>query len=173
MVSVIHGNDALSLFFTALTEHTFQVELGVADPPLTDYLSDVLFRFVRFESIYRIRNIVGKRLEDVAEMMVEADQRTARPKRELHRHIGDFTLFWSGVFPEALKRLQAADKKDHLIDYCEQGKRSYFIASTFNEDPYDGEAQVLRRLSEQFELCSFGLNRVRQTAGMNNNAQAN
>ena len=173
MVSVIHGNDALSRFFTAQTEHTFQVELGVADPPLTDYLSNVLFRFVRFDSIYRIRNVVGKRLEDVAEMMAEAEQRVARPKREIHRHIGDFTLFWSGVFPESLKRLQAADRRDHLIDYCEQGKRSYFIASTFDGDPFDGEAQVLRRISEQFELCSFGLNRVRQTAGIRHDAQSN
>ena len=173
MVSVIHGDDALSRFFTALTEHTFQVELGVADPPLTDYLSDVLYRFVGFKSIYRIRNAVGKRLEDVAEMMAEAEQRTARPKREIHRHIGDFTLFWSGVFPEALKRLQGADRRDHLIDYCEQGKRSYFIASTFDGDPYDGEAQVLRRISEQFELCSYGLNRVRQTAGIRHAAESN
>jgi len=173
LVSVIHGDDALNRFFTALTEHTFQVELGVADPPLTDYLSDVLFRFVRFENIYRIRSVVGKRLEDVAEMMVEAEQRTARPKREIHRHIGDFTLFWSGVFPEALKRLQGAEKRDHLIDYCEQGKRSYYIASTFDEEPHDNESRVLRRLSEQFELCSYGLNRVRKTAGIKPDPDAN
>lgn len=173
MVAVIHGNDALRRYFSALTEHTFQYELGVADPSLTDYLSDVLMRFVRFDSIYKIRNAVGKQIRDVAEMMAEAEQRVARPKREVHRHIGDFTLFWSGVYPEALKKLQAADKKDHLIDYCEAGKRSYLIASTFDEDPHCRESRVLRRLSEQFELCSYGLNRVRQSAGIKAKPSAN
>jgi hypothetical protein len=52
-------------------------------------------------------------------------------------------------------------RKDALIDYCEQGKRSYYIASTFADEPFQDEAKVLRRLSEQFELCAFGLNRVR------------
>ena len=94
-------------------------------------------------------------------MLVEAEQRLAKPKREIHRHIGDFTLFWVGLYPEALSRLKTADCKDHLIDYCEQGKRSYLIASTFAEKPYEEEAPVLRRLSEDFELCTFGLNRVR------------
>ena len=42
------------------------------------------------------------------------------------------------------------------------GKRSYYIASTFEDDPYREEAQVLRRLSEGFELCAYGLNQVRR-----------
>ena len=52
--------------------------------------------------------------------------------------------------------------KDHFIDYCEQGKRSYYIASTFGDDPYRDEAPVLRRLSDEFELCAYGLNQVRR-----------
>jgi hypothetical protein len=51
--------------------------------------------------------------------------------------------------------------KDIFIDYCEQGKRSYYIASTFEGEPYRDEAPILRRLSEEFELCAYGLNQVR------------
>ena len=76
--------------------------------------------------------------------------------------IGDFTLFWTGVYPEALTRLQTADSRDHLLDYLEQGKRSYYIASTFENDPYKEEAKVLRRLSSEFELCAYGLSQVRK-----------
>jgi hypothetical protein len=87
---------------------------------------------------------------------------TGRTCREVHRHIGDFTLFWTGVYPEALKRLRSILRKDHFIDYCEQGKRSYWIASTYEDDAYAEEAPVLRRLSEQFELCAWGLSQVRK-----------
>jgi hypothetical protein len=97
-------------------------------------------------------------------MMMEAEALPAegRTRREYHRHIGDFTLFWTGVFPEALNRMRSAMCKDHFIDYCAQGKRSYYIASTFEEEPYQEEAPVLRRLSEEFELCAYGLNQVRR-----------
>ncbi|QDT66109.1 hypothetical protein [Calycomorphotria hydatis] len=156
------GAEALRRMFAGVIEQTFQTELGVADPALTDYLSTLLLRFTKCEAIYRFHDVEGKRLEEVAEMLMEAEQRQASPKRELHRHIGDYTLFWSGVFPESLRRMQAATRKDHLIDYCEQGRRSYFIASTFDGDPYRGEAPILRRLSEDFELCREGLNRARR-----------
>lgn len=157
----VTGTQALKSLFAGLAEQTFGVELGIADPPLLDYLSDLLVRFVRLDAIYRIRDARGKKLIEVAEMLMEAEERTARPEREVHRHIGDFTLFWSGVFPEALSRLQAPDCQDHLIDYCRVGKQSYYIASTYDEEPYQQEASVLRRLSCEFELCTFGLNRVR------------
>jgi hypothetical protein len=52
--------------------------------------------------------------------------------------------------------------RDSFIDYCEQGKRSYYIASTFEEEPYRDEAPVLRRLSEGFELVAYGLSQVRR-----------
>lgn len=162
MIPVFSRSDDLRRLFAAVTEQTFQTELGVADPKLIDYLVDLLLRFVRSDAIYRIRNTAGKRLEEVAELIIEAEQRQAKPRREIHRHIGDFTLFWSGVYPEALPHLKAPDRQDHLVSYLDMGKRSYYIASTFDDGPYEEEAPVLRRLSEEFELCSYGLNRVRK-----------
>jgi hypothetical protein len=156
------GAEHLQRLFTALTEQTFAVELGVADPPLVDYLSDLLTRFVRIDAIFRVRDMVGRRLDEVADMLLAAEQCAARPQREIHRHIGDFTLFWTGVYPEALRWLRSWERKDALVDYQQQGKRSYYIASTFADEPYQDEAPVLRRLSEDFELCSAGLSRVRK-----------
>jgi hypothetical protein len=97
-------------------------------------------------------------------MVHEAEDLPAdgRTRREYHRHIGDFALFWTGVYPETVNRLRSALTKDYFVNYCEQGKRSYFIASTFEDDPYREEAPVLRRLSEEFELCAYGLTEVRR-----------
>jgi hypothetical protein len=119
---------------------------------------------MHMDAMYRLRNARGERLEEVADMMLEAEAMPpeGRTRREVHRHIGDFTLFWTGVYPEALRRLRSVMHKDHFIDYCEQGKRSYYIASTFEEAPYKDEAPVLRRLSDEFELCAYGLNQVRR-----------
>lgn len=172
MKPVLTSAETLRRMFAAMTEQTFQVDLGVADPPLIDYLSDLLVRFVRTEAVYRVRDTTGKRLEEVAEMLVEAEHRQAKPKREIYRHIGDFTLFWSGLFPEALSRFESKGQQDHLIDYCQQGKRSYYMASTFDDEPYEQEAPVLRRLSHDFELCSYGLNCVRKEWEKNPQAES-
>ncbi len=161
MPRVLTGSEHLRNLFAGIAEHTFQVEFGVADPPLIDYLAGMLERFVRVDTVFKVRDIVGRPLEEVADMLLEAEQREATPKREIHRHIGDFTLFWTGVYPEGLKRLKRYDRKDAMINYLEQGKRSYHIASTFQEPPFDQEAEVLKRLSKEYELCSEGLRRVR------------
>jgi hypothetical protein len=154
----------LRRLFAGLTEQTFNATLGVADPPLTDYLSLLLSRFIHLDAVFRLKNADGKRLEEVAEMMIEAEALPpeGRTAREVHRHIGDFTLFWTGVYPEALRKLRNALSRDQFIDYCEQGKRSYYIASTFENEPFRDEAPVLRRLSNEFELCAYGLNQVRR-----------
>jgi hypothetical protein len=36
------------------------------------------------------------------------------------------------------------------------------LASQFEDDPYREEAAVLRRLSDEFELCAYGLHEVRR-----------
>jgi hypothetical protein len=162
MPRVLTGQEQLKNHFSALTEQTFQIEFGVADPVLVDYLSNLLMRFIRVDAIFRMRDILGRRLEEVADMLMEAEQCEDRPRSEFHRHIGDFTLFWTGVYPEALKRLRGFDRKDAMIDYQAQGKRSYYIASTLKAaESSSSQCDVLRRLSHEFELCSDGLRRVR------------
>jgi hypothetical protein len=154
----------LRRLFAGFTEQTFINTLGVGDPHLIDYLSELLSRFVHVDAIYRLRSAQGRRLEEVAEMVFEAEglPPEGRTRREIHRHIGDFTLFWTGVYPEFVNKLRSALSKDYFIDYQAQGKRSYYIASTFEDEPYRDEAPVLRRLSAEFELCAYGLNQVRR-----------
>ena len=91
----------------------------------------------------------------VAEAEAAADDER---RRECHRHVGDFTLFWTGVYPEALAKLQATGSPDHLIDFQHRasGRITWPAPSTTSEAP------VLRRLSDEFELCAFGLSRVRR-----------
>ena len=153
----------LRRYFSGLAEHTFHVRLGVTDPPLVEYLADMLARFVRSDVIYKMRNTAGRRLEEVAEMLVESEERVGNARREVHRHIGDYTLFWTGVYPEALKHMRESSRKDHLIDYFAQGKRAYLIASTIETDEQESASgDVLERLSHQFELCAYGLREVRR-----------
>jgi hypothetical protein len=151
----------LHRLFRGLTEYAFMTELGIGDPPLVGYVAELLATFVPSQAIWRLRDEHGRPLTEVAAMIAaaEAAADTVR-RRECLRHVGDFTLFWTGVYPEALAKLRGRGSADALINYQEQGKRSYYLASTLSAD--DSEGPVLRRLSDQFELCAFGLSCVRR-----------
>jgi len=155
----------LRRMFGAIVERTFMQTLGVYEPGVTDYITDVLTDFAHFRQVYKIKDLQGRPLDEVADMLLQADVRllanSFNREREVHRHIGDFTMFWAGVYPESLPALQSQRRKDQLIDYVKQGKNSYAIAASFDYGNYREEAAVLKRLSDDFELCLFGLNQVR------------
>jgi hypothetical protein len=162
MTADFDRGELLRRFFAGAAEHAFEVRLGVADPPLVDYLAEMLVRFVKSDAIYGIRNPRGERLVQVTDMLAEAKARQGSARRRLHRHIGDFTLFWTGVYPEIAERMRQG-REDSLLDYADQGKRNYFLASRLPaEDAEAPSDAVLERLSENFELCAYGLGEVRR-----------
>jgi hypothetical protein len=158
-----HPRIPLRDFFAGMAEYAFETRLGIADPRLIDYISDLLTRFVRYDALYSVRDVSGNRLHAVGQMLAEAQARVGDARREVHRHIGDFALFWTGVYPEALRHAagKLPVKEDRFVDYCQQGKRSYYIASTIPSERPD-EQVVLERLSHEFELCAYGLTEVRK-----------
>jgi len=154
----------LQRLFAGITEHAFLTTIGVADPPLIDYLSHLLSRFIHTDSVFKLRNGSGEKLGELTEMVLEAERlpTEGRTCREYHRHIADFALFWAGLYPEAVNRLQRAPVKDHRVNFTALGRRSYYIASTFDSEAFRDEAPILKRLSEQFDLCAYGLREVRR-----------
>ena len=166
MTAQIAPDHPIRDLFGGVLERSFQLHLGVNDPQMTRYLANVMVDFTHRDSIFRIRDARGQRLEEVAEMLVEGDvslnATSFEREREVHKHIGDFTLFWTGVYPEMLRHFRAAIRKDHLVDYVEQGRKSYQIASTFDHGNYAEEAPVLRQLAQDFETCMVGLHLARK-----------
>lgn len=150
------------VFREALQASLFDT-LGLKDEAVEHYLEGMLVEFLHFDGIYRIRDASGNRVTSVSGMVAEGDVRLNATsfdrEREVHKHLGDFLLFWSGMFPEELRNLPLPDR---VIDCEKQGKFSYYVVSTFDHKPYDQEAPVFRRLSEEFELLREGLSLVRR-----------
>ena len=152
-------------YFAGLAESTFQTHLGIVDPPLVDYVSGLLIRFVRNDAVHSVRSVNGRPMMTIVEMVAEASARLGDAKRELNQHIGDFTLFWAGVYPEALRKPneKPTTPSDQFEAYCAHGRRAYRIASCIETARNDAvEPEVLERLSDRFDLCCYGLREVRR-----------
>jgi hypothetical protein len=158
----------LRRLFGALTEKSFTEHLGWPDLNVTDYVSNLLVEFTHIDRLYRVRNRQGEPAETLVDLLYESEvlhgAQSLEQERDVHRHIGDFTLFMAGVFPEYLRRLKSAGliyHKDFLVDYVKTGKRSYGIVAQLDDRPDTDEAPLYRKLSDNFELCVTGLGFVR------------
>jgi hypothetical protein len=160
-VTVLSIDHPLRTFLRDVVWEVMPWRTGITDSPTLEYLSNLLTRFASTAELYRFRDLSGRRLEQVAELLAEAEQRLghvhAARERELHRHIGDFTLFWVGVFPEALPRLQAYPRLDSMLDYVREGRRAYERVSRVEAAAHHDELPIFRRLAGQFELVASGL----------------
>src|SRR5262249_4965070 len=137
----------LHRLFRGLTEYAFMNELGIGDPSLVQYMAELLASFVPSQAFWRLHDEQGRPRVEVTGMVPQAEAAgDAERKRDCHRHVGDFTLFWTGVYPEALGRLRRTNSSDALINYQEQGKRSYYVASRLSSGSF--MSSVFRRLSE-------------------------
>lgn len=153
-------NHPLRRFFSETIHETLTDKLQISDTEAVEnYLASMLIEFLNFDGIYAIRDATGRRVESVLEMLAEGDVRMNADsfdrEREVHRHIGDFLLFWSGLFPEYLAG------RDSVVDVVRQGQFSYHVVSTFEHEPYANEAQTFRKLSVHFDDFRAGLNLLR------------
>jgi hypothetical protein len=140
----------------------------VHDRALIEYVGGVLTDFTHTDRLYQIRDARGRRLEEVAEMLVESnpilDATSFDRERAVRKHIGDFTLFYAGFFPEAIASLPRVHplSVDAFVDYVAAGKESYAVVAAFNLFEYRDEAPLFKRLSERFEDCVDGLHLVKR-----------
>jgi len=159
------GKD-LEGFFSDLVEPRF-TSAGVVDSAVSDYVVRLLCEFVDRRNLYRIRNADGKPIEDLGELLLESDPVFGQAssfdrEREVRKHIGDYALFFTGMFPESINshRLRR-HRLENFVDFIKAGKESYHIVSQFDLYEYEGEAHLFKQLSRAFERCVFGLNQVR------------
>jgi hypothetical protein len=148
----------LDRFFRGLAEHAFHGQLGVVDPPLVEYVSTLLVRFIRADGLQPLPALNAVAGEEVARMRGGLPLPADDAAVEDYRHIGDYTLFWTGLYPEALRRVQQ-------LDYRLAGKRAYWIASTLEPDDAAAERLLLERLSHEYDVCVAGLAEVRRAWG--------
>lgn len=151
-----------------MVRRRFEADLRLPDPRLAAYVSGLLVDFTHVDNLYRVRDARGRRLEDVGEMLLESnpllEASSFDREREVRKHVGDYVLFMTGLFPESLSGRQRFRRMrlDVFVDYVKASKESYGVVAAFDQFEYKAEAPLFRKLADSFELCVFGLNLDKQ-----------
>jgi len=164
---MIRDSHPLQQLFAELVARHYAEEIGIRDPQIVNYVSHLLTEFCDVEQLFKLRNLAGRKLTDVGEMLLESDPvfgpaPSFDRERQVRKQIGDYTLFFTGMFPESINHLRLRrNRLENFIDWMKAGKESYYIVSKFEYFEYVKVAPLFASLSTHFEQCVYGLNRVK------------
>lgn len=150
--------------FHDVVADTYMHQLGLADPRVNSYIANVLAGFAQMDRLYRLHDEEGHPIQELEDMLAASDPINGTApsfdaERAARRHIGDYALFFAGMYPESTQQRHASASFSELV---ETGKKSYYIVSLFDLFEYADEAPLFARLSDWFERCVYGLTLVRE-----------
>ena len=163
---MIPESHPLQRFFKEVVERNYE-EVGMHSSEVQAYVANLLTEFCEAEHMYRIKSADGRPLCDVGEMLLESDPvygpaPSFDRERQVRKHIGDYALFFTGMFPEGLNHYRLRRTRlEGLVDFVKAGKESYYIVSKFEHFEYAKVAPLFRRMSHDFERLVYGLNHVK------------
>src|ERR1700741_5002024 len=164
---MIPESHPLQDLFQDLVGRHYAEEIGIRDPQVVAYVSHLLAEFCDAEQLFKIHNAFNRPRSDVGEMLLESDPvygpaPSFDRERQVRKHIGDYTLFFAGMFPEAINHFRLRRQRlERFVDFMKAGKESYYIVSKFEYFEYAKVAPLFERLSREFERCVYGLNLVK------------
>ncbi|PYX20101.1 MAG: hypothetical protein DMG82_23280 [Acidobacteria bacterium] len=166
-MSMIPESHPLRQFFTEMVGRHYAEEIGIRDPQLIAYVAHLLTEFCDAEQLFKVHDAANRPIDDVGGMLLESDPvygpaPSFDRERQVRKHIGDFTLFFTGMFPESLNHYRLRRQRmESFVDWMKAGKESYYIVSKFEHFEYAKVAPLFANLSRNFEQCVYGLNRVK------------
>jgi hypothetical protein len=164
---MIPESHPLRQLFQELVGRHYAEEIGIRDPQVVAYVSHLLTEFCESEQLFKIHDATDRPLMDVGEMLLESDPiygpaPSFDRERQVRKHIGDYALFFAGMFPESINHFRLRNQRlESFVEWMKAGKESYYIVSKFEHFEYAKVAPLFANLSREFEGCVYGLNMVK------------
>lgn len=153
----------LPRFFDRVLRQAFS-DLALDDTPAARYLTELLTRFARAEALRAVQAVAERKLDSVVDSLLaiqtawDVGSPGFDPKSEevLRRHIGDYTMFMTGIFRDHVERMG-------IVGYYElEGRRAYRFVSEAARTGNRADAPLFRRLAERFEQYAGALTYARK-----------
>jgi hypothetical protein len=146
-------------YFYILVRQVFR-RSGIQDRAVADYVAEVLAEFARAE---RARCVVPGRttpLDYFFEMLAALQQADERTGFYIRAHIGNYSLFLSGVFPERIRFRAEVRGFPDVKYYDALGRTHYRAAGDHRLAQRYALAGIFNTLAERFAATRLALNDI-------------
>jgi hypothetical protein len=146
-------------YFYVLVRHVFR-QAGLQDRRVADYVAEVLTEFARSERSRYLAPGQPQPLDYLFEMLAALNKADDRTSFCIRLHLGNYSLFLAGVFPERIQFRTEMRGSPGLAYYEGLGRSQYRVASDHRLAQRYELAEVLSTLSERFRATRAALNDI-------------
>src|SRR5258706_2016546 len=142
-------------YFYILVRHVFR-RSDISDRDVADYVAEVLAEYSGAEQMEC--RVKGQPLSYFFEMLGALQTADDMTSFYIRAHIGNYSLFFSGIFPDRIRFRAELRGAPDLRYYEALGKSSYRVASDHRLARKYDLAKVFDVLAERFEVTRLALN---------------
>ena len=164
VATILSQNGHLSIspqfYFYILTRHALRGG-GLEDRELCDYIASLLDQFTRTARLGGpgTEQAAGRGLVYLSDLLLALRDATPAQAFLLRAHVGNYSLFLTGIFPENIARRSRRGAPGCSF-YEEMGRASYRAVASHQVARHWGLTDVFNGLADQFHEVRIALNQL-------------
>ena len=166
MGALLHSRDlrrpSAALFYYVVLRRLL-LELGVDDRAVTDHCATMVLTFGRGDRAYRTSDHDENRYAYLVDLVEEADRADGERQFRVRLHLGNFSLWLTGIFPDYIAARATRKGAPDIPYYEAMGRTGFLLASDSRVADAYGMGPVLRSAGRQFPVLRMALNRMSDT----------
>lgn len=148
-----------AMIFYVLVRQTL-LEVGLEDRRMADFVASLVVAFGRARRAWRISDRDQEEYHYLVDMVARLDIAQERRAFLLRSHLGNFSLWLTGLFPDFLEARSRRRGAPPLRYYEQMGRTGYRLASDSPAAQDLGIDDLLRTVARDFPGVRAALNRV-------------
>jgi len=159
LLTDVRAGAAPELIFYVLVRQAL-LEGDVEDRGMADYVASLLLEFGQERRAYRVSEVAGEEYRYLVDIAAGRRAADTRQKFLLNTHMGNLSLWLSGLFPQYLHRREQRRGAPSVRYYEQMGTSGFRLASESREAVRFGLGEVLRSVADRFSDVRVALNRL-------------
>lgn len=158
-----HGARAsFALFAYVMVRHALR-KAGEGDRALADYVSAIVIHFGFRDRAHRIGIADDEVYDAISQLCGDLDDPDARRRFLVQTHLGNYSLWLSGIFPDYIEQRRWRRGGPDLEYYEEMGRRGFQLAADHRLAEEHGLATLYATAADRFGILRTALNAVSDT----------
>jgi len=161
--AILHRTDCLPvsphLYFYVIARRILR-NAGIDDRSVADYLGAMLAEFSQTKNLYQLPNRPEQQVEDISDLLAIISEAREEETFVVRAHIGNYTLFLTGIFPQRLRYRAKHKGAPNLSYYEDVGRINFRLLSDHALARKRHLDEVFGCLGEQFREIRLSLNQI-------------